>query len=108
MPNIEAERAVALAIIDRGLAKGFAVNVLYEGLQRAFDTFTTDREAIARELVATDLDVVVFAQKPAQDPRWARRGSITFVWGNGPDEVAADYSDNIYMRELVEGLPAAA
>lgn len=105
--TIAAEKTAALAVIKRGLAKNFAVVVSSEGEAHHEGGPTRDLAVITDALAATDVELVAFYQKPPQDPKWSARGSLLLVWGNSPEEVVADYSDNLYIREIVGELADA-
>lgn len=108
--NPQTEKAAALAIVERGLAQGFHAKVLFEDGMEGCD-FTDDLALIGEQLQATSMEFAVFAAPPARKgDSYARRGAITFIWGNGTDDVVADFTDNLYMRQIVEGfdVPAAA
>lgn len=98
--NIQAEKAAALAIVDRMLAAGYHAKVYYEDGHPGC-RFTGNRDTIAANLQATSLETVVFAAPPVRKgDKYARRGWVTFVWGNGED-VVSDYSDNTPTRKIM-------
>lgn len=99
--TLAAEKAAAAAIIDRILAAGFEARVYYEDGHPGC-RYTANRDTLLGELQATSMETVVFAAPPVRPgDKYARRGWITFIWGNGPD-VVADFSDNIPTRQIVE------
>jgi hypothetical protein len=98
---MEAEKAAAEVILKRALKKGFHAKVYYEDGAPA-GPFTGTLKDLSPHLQATSLETVVFAAPPVRSgDRYAHRGFITFVWGNGPDDVVHDFADNLYIREIV-------
>jgi hypothetical protein len=97
MNTLKQEKTAAMRIIDRALAKGYFVSVndgevwVVKG--------SKDRKRIMDALQSTDSDTVRFRKADTSVV-----GSVWFVWGNSPEEVAADYSDNAETRALVEGV----
>lgn len=98
--KLEAEKRAAERIIRAGLAKGWHGRIRdEEGV--AATSFTGDFATLAAELQATSMETVEFFAPPARDgDRFAFRGAVVFVWGNGED-VVADFSDNLNIRKLV-------
>lgn len=98
--RLEAEKRAAERIIRAGLKKGWHGRILDEERSVAV-RLTADFAALAAELQATSMETVEFFAPPAREgDRYAFRGAVVFVWGNGED-VVADYTDNLNIRSLV-------
>jgi len=90
----KAEKAVAGKIIDRALAKGYSISVNDGGawvVKRS-----TKRKEIYDALASTDSDLLKI-----RDASGKNLGCIYLVWGNAPDELVNDYTDNPEIAELV-------
>jgi hypothetical protein len=92
--TIQAEKVAAGRIIGRALAKGYLVSVC-DGEEYTVKR-STNRAKIVAALATTDSDTVLIRK-----PDGTRVGAIWFIWGNSPEEVAADYTDNAEIREVV-------
>jgi len=92
--TIQQEKTAAGRIIDRGLAKGYLVSV-NDGEEYTVIR-SRKRSQIMGALQSTDTDIVVF-----RNPNGDKVGFVFFVWGNSPDEVVCDCSDNPAIEELV-------
>lgn len=93
------ERQHILPVVQRALDRGYTISV-YDGgdypLKRS-----SNLDDILNALGATDEEWIII-----RDPRLTPRnliGTIQLVYGNDPDEVVADYSDNLVVEEIVEG-----
>ncbi len=84
-----------MRIVGRALAKGYTVSV-YDGEEFPVKR-STNRAVIRDALASTDEDILVIRESDG-----TRVGNILLVWGNSPEEVAADYSDFPAIREIVE------
>lgn len=99
------ELKAALALIERGLARGFHAKVF---CKTTACPFTADLCLLAAALTGMEPETVTFAAPPVRPgDRYAARGYITFTWGHGPEDVVSDFSDNFYVRQIV-GVPADA
>jgi hypothetical protein len=82
-----AEKAVARHLIRAILAKGYTASV-HDGevweVKRS-TSFTAIEDAIGN----TDMDTV-----RARDASGQQVGDFCLIWGNAPDELISDYSDN--------------
>lgn len=92
---IDLEKRAAGRIIRRALAQGYLVSV-NDGEEWTVKRSTKLREIMA-SLCSTDSDLVLLRKADG-----ARIGSILFIWGNSPEEVAADYTDKPEIVALVE------
>jgi hypothetical protein len=93
--RIELEKRAAMRIIGRALAKGYTVSVC-DGEEYTVKR-STNRVAIRAALATTDADTILVRRADGE-----KIGVIWFVWGNSPEEVAADHTDNAEIRELVD------
>lgn len=102
--SLTAEKRAAKDVIYRAFDRGLYAQVFYEDGARA-TPITQDSRRIFAELQATGMETVIFLRREdrldPRDERFQRVGFVTFVWGNSPDEVVADYSDNELTAELV-------
>lgn len=99
------ELNAALALIERGLKRGFHAKVF---CRTAACPFTNDLCLLASVLTGLEPETVTFAAPPTRKgDRYAARGYITFSWGHGPEDVVGDFSDNFYVRQIV-GVPGDA
>jgi len=90
----QAELTAAMRIINRGLAKGYTVSV-NDGEEWTVKR-STDAHQVRDALQSTDADLIRFRDTQGQSV-----GTIYFVWGNSPDEVVCDHSDNAAMNEII-------
>lgn len=97
MSIIEEKRAAG-RIIDRALAKGHLISV-NDGEEWVVKNSTRRRE-IMDALQSTDADTLLIRNSACD-----RIGMIYLVWGNSPDEVVCDHSDNAAICEVV-GAPS--
>ena len=93
--TIQAELTAAMRIINKGLAKGYTVSV-NDGEEWTVKR-SRDANQVRGALQSTDSDIIRF-----RDATGASVGTIWFVWGNSPDEVAADWSDLPAINELMQ------
>lgn len=89
------EAKVVRPIIQRGLDAGYSVSV-FDGEEWTVKR-STDRDRIMAALGTTDDDTVRF--RNGDDIV----GSILLVYGNAPDEVVSDCTDNAAILALVSG-----
>lgn len=89
------EAAVVKQIVNRAVVLGFDVEV-FDG-EETFPK-THDTKIIIDNMMNTDEDVIKIY---FTDGKCA--GAIQFVYGNSPEEVVCDYTDNELIRKLVEG-----
>jgi hypothetical protein len=92
--TIQQEKTAAGRIVDRALAKGYSISV-YDGEEYALKRSTSRRE-IMDSLQSTDSDLLTVRNATGD-----KIGMIFFVWGNSPDEIVCDCSDNPAISELV-------
>lgn len=92
--TIAQEKTAAGKIIDRALAKGFLVSV-YDGEEYAVKR-SGKRAEIMGALQSTDSDTLRIRAADG-----SQIGSIFLVWGNSPEEIVCDCSDNPAIAELV-------
>lgn len=88
------ERALVQKLIQAGLAKGYAVSIWDSeawALKRS-----TDLGAIMLSLGETDQENVRFRLDGVYV------GTMVLIYGNSPEEVIADHTDNDAMCELYE------
>lgn len=90
------EANVIRPIIQRALDAGYKVSV-YDGGEWTVKK-STDRDRIMAALGTTDIDTVRF-----RDANDENIGSMMLVYGNDPEEVVADHTDNPTMEALVSG-----
>lgn len=84
----------AAALIDALLAKGCMLSV-HEGEDWAIQ-HSTDRAAILEALASTDEDRVIARSTDGTE----RLGSFYLVYGNAPDELIADHTDNEFCNAI--------
>jgi hypothetical protein len=85
--TIAQEKTAAGRIIDRALAKGYKISV-NDGEEWTVKQSTKRRE-IMDALQSTDSDTLMIRAADG-----AKIGTIFLVWGNSPDEIVCDCSDN--------------
>jgi hypothetical protein len=83
------EAAIALRLIDAGIAAGYSISV-YEGEGWALER-STDRKTIMKALASTCMDRLYFFTDDG-----VRLGWVLLVYGNGEDLI----SDNIVCDEI--------
>lgn len=103
LPNYAADhdKAALIAIIDLALGRGYVVSVC-DGAEWTVKK-SADRVAILTALVSTDNDTLRF-----RDCHGEPVGSVWCIYGNGPGETFADYTDNPATENLVDGAYARA
>jgi hypothetical protein len=93
--TIQAEKTAAMRVIGRALAKGYLISVC-DGEEYTVKR-STNRNAIRAALCSTDADTILVRKSDGE-----KVGVIWLVWGNSPEEVVADHTDNEAIREIVE------
>jgi hypothetical protein len=93
--SIAQEKTAAGKIIDRALAKGYLISV-NDGEEWVVKK-SVKRKQIMDALQSTDEDYLMIRK-----PDGEKVGTIWLVWGNSPEEIAADYTDKPEICELVE------
>lgn len=93
--TIAQEKTAAGRIIDRALAKGYLISV-NDGEETTVKRSTKRRE-IMGALQSTDADYLIIRAADG-----SKIGTIYLVWGNSPDEVVCDCTDNPEISELVD------
>lgn len=103
--HADAEKRAAKRILNRILTLGYQVRV-HDGEEWASARTTTTEEAWAA-MGETEMDVlVVYTAETA-----TRIGSITLIWGNGAEELVADYgwsSSQIGAEDVMDVLANGA
>ncbi len=89
------EQTEARAIIQRAIAAGYTVSV-NDGEEYVIKR-SRDCEAIMATLFSTDSDWLLIRNAAGE-----KIGVIWFVYGNGPGELAADYTAKPEIEKLVE------
>ena len=92
--TIQQEKTAAGRIVDRALAKGYLVSV-FDGGETTVRR-SNDRGTIMEALQSTDDDTLIMHK-----PDGKKVGVIWLVWGNSPDEIVCDCSDNPEIDALV-------
>jgi len=87
------ERSVVSRLIKAALAREYTVSV-FDSEEWAIRR-SNSHKAIMAEIMATDEDTLRFRKDDEII------GSVYLAYGNSPDEVIADYSDNDRIAELV-------
>jgi hypothetical protein len=90
----QAELIAAMRYINKALAKGYSISV-NDGEEWTVKR-STDAKVIRAALQSTDSDIIRMRNGAGETI-----GIIYFVWGNSPDEVVCDYSDNELTNEIV-------
>lgn len=90
------ETLTAHALVDRILAAGYTVSI-FDGEDWSI-RHSTNADRIKAELHATDEEQIV-----VRTPDRKLVGTIWLVWGNSPEELVADCSDNEEILLLVGG-----
>jgi hypothetical protein len=93
--SIVAEKRAVGKIIDRALAKGYLISV-NDGEEWVVKQ-SAKRKEIMAALASTDSDSLVIRKADGK-----KVGSIYLVWGNSPEEVVCDCSDNPEISALVD------
>jgi hypothetical protein len=94
--SIAQEKTAAGRIIDRALAKGWLISV-NDGEEWVVKK-SVKRKQIMDALQSTDSDTLMIRK-----PDGTKVGTIFLVWGNSPEEVVCDNSDNAEINALVDG-----
>lgn len=92
--TIAQEKTAAGRIIDRALAKGYMVSV-YDGEEYVVKS-SRKRHQIMTALGSTDTDQLII-----RDGKGNKIGTILLIWGNSPEEVVADHTDQPEINALV-------
>lgn len=92
--KLDAEREQVARYIRAALKAGYALSVL-DGEEWVLK-FSTDEQAVLAVMFTTDGDVI------QMDDHGRRVGALYFVYGNEPDEVLCDHSDNPATRAIVD------
>jgi hypothetical protein len=102
------EKQIVSTLVEQALKRDFFISV-WDGEEWAL-RFSTNQEAIMKEMFATDEEMLVFhCQSDVQglDPR--RLGTATLIYGNSGWDVISDYSwsDTSYqiMHDLLSKGP---
>lgn len=87
------EREHATSLVNAILGTGCSISV-WEGEDWALQK-GKEPEAVLAAMASTDMDRLV-----ATSGDGSRMGSFLLIYGNAPDELVADHSDNIYCNAI--------
>ena len=85
----------ATALVDAILARGHAITV-HDGEAFAVKR-SSDRNTILDALASTEADTLI-----VRDANGTKLGSFFLVYGNGPDELIADYTFNPFCEAMAK------
>jgi hypothetical protein len=91
------ERTQANKLVDAALAKGWTVSVC-DGEEWTVKK-STDAKAIKASLMSTDEDILRFRRADG-----TKIGMVVLVYGNSPEELFSDHSDNEEINALVKSV----
>lgn len=83
----------AAALVDALLAKGAKISI-YDSEEWSL-AGSTDRAAILETLGATEMEAVV-----ARDSDGNTLGRFDLIYGNAPDELVSDHTDNAFCEAI--------
>ena len=93
------DKRTAEKLIDAALAKGYLISVCDGVYGEGEWTLkqSKDKDAILNALATTDSDTLRFRNLAGE-----KLGVMTLIWGNGEDELIADYSVTPEMNTLYD------
>jgi hypothetical protein len=93
----QAEHAAARMIIEAALERRYTVSVWDGGTWVV--KYSRDVDQIAMALQSSDED-----QLRLHDESGHSVGTMLLIWGNSPEELVADHSDNDAIKSLLEAV----
>ena len=92
---LHSDAVIVRALVDAILARGHAISV-HDGECFAVKR-SNDRAAILDALASTEADTLI-----VRDASGTKLGSFFLVYGNGPDELIADYTFNPFCEAMAK------
>lgn len=92
---LHSDAVIARALVDAILARGHAISV-HDGECFAVKR-SNDRAVILDALASTEADTLI-----VRDASGTKLGSFFLVYGNGPDELIADYTFNPFCEAMAK------
>jgi len=91
------ESGIAKNLGKVGVQKGYCVSI-WDGEDYLLKN-STDPKTIAQNVHQVDEEYLIFSK-----PNGENIGSIFLVYGNSPEELIADYTDNPLIEELIKAV----
>ena len=92
---LHSDAVIARALVDAILSRGHVITVndgMFYTVKRS-----SDRAAILDALAGTEADTLI-----VRDANGTKLGSFFLVYGNGPDELIADYTFNPFCEAMAK------